>query len=37
MRLLKDRRFLMGLALGVLGGPIVLGKVAPGLKAKIPG
>lgn len=36
-RILKNRTFWIGVAAGVVVGPVVLGKVAPGLKAKIPG
>lgn len=35
--MLKDKRFWVGVAVGVVVGPMVLGKVAPGMKAKIPG
>jgi len=37
MRTLKSHQFWIGVALGVVVGPVILGKVAPGLKAKIPG
>lgn len=37
MRIVKSHTFWIGVAVGVVAGPVVLGKVAPGLKAKIPG
>lgn len=37
MRFLKNSTFWVGVVVGVVGGPVILGKVAPGLKAKIPG
>ncbi len=37
MRLLKNKTFWLGVAVGIVAGPVVLGKVAPGLKSKIPG
>lgn len=36
MRLLKNKNFWIGVAVGTVAGPVVLGKVAPQLKAKIP-
>jgi hypothetical protein len=35
-RVLRSGNFWLGVAVGVIAGPIVLSKVAPGLKAKIP-
>lgn len=37
MGTLKSGKFWIGVAVGVIVGPMVLSKVAPGLKAKIPG
>lgn len=37
MGLLKDKKFWLGVVVGVVAGPVVLNKVAPGMKAKIPG
>lgn len=34
---LKNRTFWLGVVVGAVAGPVVLGKVAPGLKARIPG
>lgn len=36
MRTLKSGQFWVGVVVGLFVGPMVLGKVAPGLKAKIP-
>jgi len=36
MRLLKNKQFWIGVAVGTVAGPMILGKVAPSLKAKIP-
>jgi len=36
MRLIKDKRFLLGVAVGAVVVPIALGKFAPNLKAKLP-
>lgn len=37
MTLLKSSRFWIGVAVGAVAVPVVLGKVAPGIKAKLPG
>jgi hypothetical protein len=37
MRIVKSKVFWVGVAVGIVAGPVVLGKVAPGLKNKIPG
>lgn len=37
MGTLKSGKFWIGVAVGVFVGPMVLNKVAPGMKAKIPG
>lgn len=37
MRTLSSGKFWIGVAVGVFVGPVVLSKVAPSLKAKIPG
>ena len=37
MRILKDHRFWIGVAVGTVVGPVVLGKVAPGVKRSLPG
>jgi hypothetical protein len=37
MRTVKSSKFWIGVGVGLFIGPIVLNKVAPGLKAKIPG
>lgn len=37
MGTLKSGKFWVGVAVGLVIGPAVLGKVAPGIKAKIPG
>lgn len=37
MGTLKSGKFWVGVVVGVIAGPVVLGKVAPGIKAKIPG
>lgn len=37
MATLKSGKFWVGVAVGLIAGPVVLGKVAPGLKAKLPG
>lgn len=36
MGLIKSRGFWIGFAVGAVVGPVVLSKVAPGLKAKLP-
>lgn len=36
MGLLKSSKFWVGVAVGTVAGGMVLGKVAPGLKAKLP-
>lgn len=36
MRILKDSRFWVGVAVGAVVGPMVLQRVAPGVKAKLP-
>lgn len=36
MRLLKNKTFWMGVVVGTVAGPIVLSKVAPSLKTKLP-
>lgn len=36
MSALKSGRFWAGVAVGVVVGPMVLSKIAPGLKAKLP-
>lgn len=37
MSIVRNRTFWVGVAVGVVVGPVVLGKFAPGLKARIPG
>lgn len=37
MAILKSTKFWAGVAVGTVFGGMVLGKVAPGLKSKIPG
>lgn len=36
MNTLRSSKFWVGFAVGVVIGPMVLGKVAPGIKAKLP-
>ena len=36
MRIIKSKNFLIGVAVGTVVGPIVLSRVAPSLKAKLP-
>ena len=36
MKVLKKKSFWGGVVVGLVVGPMVLGKVAPGLKARIP-
>jgi hypothetical protein len=36
-RILKSRNFLIGMALGTVVGPMLLNRVAPNLKARLPG
>lgn len=37
MRILKDHRFWIGVAVGTVVGPMVINKVAPGLGKNLPG
>lgn len=37
MGTLKSGKFWIGVGVGIFLGPVILGKVAPGMKAKIPG
>ena len=37
MNTLKSSKFWVGVVVGVVVGPMVLSKVAPGVKAKLPG
>jgi hypothetical protein len=36
MRIIRSSNFWIGVAVGAVAVPIVLGRVAPGLKAKLP-
>lgn len=36
MGILKNRKFWLGVAVGTVAGQLVLGKIAPSIKAKIP-
>lgn len=36
MGTLKSTKFWVGVVVGVVAGPVILGKVAPGVKARIP-
>lgn len=36
MGTLKSSKFWVGVVVGIAVGPVVLGRVAPGIKAKIP-
>lgn len=36
MRVLKNKTFWVGVAVGTIAGPMVVGKIAPQLKAKLP-
>lgn len=36
MSLLKNHKFWIGVAVGTVAGPLLLGKIAPSVKAKLP-
>jgi hypothetical protein len=36
MRIVRSSNFWIGVAVGAVAVPIILGKIAPGLKAKLP-
>ena len=37
MNIVKNKKFWIGFVVGAFAGPMIVGKVAPGLRAKIPG
>lgn len=37
MRIVRSSNFWIGVVVGTIAGGMILGKIAPGLKAKLPG